>query len=353
MSIGGLIYTVVLFLSCSHLGLKPCNAYTQQQSRAGTFPVTTIAAFGHYTHSNIGKQTICSPPKRAHHHRHRIIALSSSSNENNEETNDNTKKKKPKKKGYKFGDFTKSFVTKIGKTQKDDYEFGDLSKYLDQQAKSTINQVTQKDDYEFGDLSRYIDSRVKDEVKSFANVEEYAFGDVTKEIVRRVATRDFEWKDMVTLMKVLLSFGVGFSPVASFLPVKFLIDLLNYSITADVGDRFVGAVTLEVDKRMKKAFTGDPDYQVGDLSKKAILGYLDKEEYTFGDVTKKVLESIEENKKDVRDDTNTKDGMRSAKKSLTFLGEMDEGAIKEFEAWDNKILQAEELAMKKEGNLDK
>jgi len=120
-----------------------------------------------------------------------------------------------------------------------------------------------------------------------------------------------------------------------------------------VGDRFVGAVTMEVDKKMKKAFTGDPDYQVGDLAKRAVLGYLDKDEYKFGDVTKKVLESIEENKKDVQGDTNTKDGKRSATKSLSFLGEMDEGASKELETWDSKILQAETLAMKNEDNLNK
>jgi len=194
---------------------------------------------------------------------------------------------------------------------------------------------------------------VKDQVAAFANKEEYEFGDVSKEIVRRVAERDFTWGDMVMLLKVLLSFGVGFSPIASFLPMKFLIDLLNYSIYADVGDRFVGAVTMEVDKKMKKAFTGDPDYQVGDLAKRAVLGYLDKDEYKFGDVTKKVLESIEENKKDVQGDTNTKDGKRSATKSLTFLGEMDEGASKELETWDSKILQAETLAMKNEDNLNK
>lgn len=187
-------------------------------------------------------------------------------------------------------------------------------------------------------------------MSSFANKEDYEFGDVTKEILRRVASKDFEWKDMVMLMKVLLSFGVGLNPIASLLPIKFLIDLLNYSIYADVGDRFVGAITLEVDKRMKKAFTGDPEYQMGDLSKKAVLSYIGKDKYDFGDVTKKVLESLEENKKDLRNDA---DGMQSADNPNSFLGKMDEGVTQELEAWDTQILRAEELAMKKKGNLEK
>jgi len=394
MSIGLLL--TVLFVSCSHLG-QPCNAYQRRQQRSrtvGTFHVTTVAAFGHHTHSNLlgSKRTIVvSPNKLKRHHspttarNNRIIALGSSSNPENKNKNNNesdeeiafssssnnpnnnnnnnsesekeeTKNKKKtttsKKKGYKFGDLTKSFARKV--TKKDDYEFGDLSKDALDQAKTKINQVTQKEDYEFGDLSRYIDSRVKDQVAVFANKEEYEFGDVSKEIVRRVASRDYSWGDMVVLLKVLLSFGVGFSPIASLLPMKFLIDLLNYSIYADVGDRFVGAVTMEVDKKMKKAFTGDPEYQVGDLAKRAVLGYLDKDEYSFGDVTKKVLESIEENKKkDVQGDTKTKDGKSSATKSLSFLGELDEGTSKELETWDTKILQEAELAKKNEDNLNK
>jgi len=187
----GLLLTA-LFVSCSHLGPQPCNAYQRRRnSRTGNFPVP-IAAFSHHTHSNLGSKrtpSVVSPKLKRHHSptvRSRSIALSNSSSnrddnnnnsENEEEPKDDKKKTTPAKpKKYKFGDLTKSFVTKI--TKKDDYQFGDLSKYLDQQAKSKITQVTQKEDYEFGDLSRYIDSRVKDQVAAFANKEEYEFGDM-------------------------------------------------------------------------------------------------------------------------------------------------------------------------------
>ena len=109
-----------------------------------------------------------------------------------------------------------------------------------------------------------------------------------------MVARDYKWGNMITLLKVMLSFSVGFSPISSFPPVKFLIDLLNYSIAVDIGYQLLGLFNMEVDKQMNKAFTKDPEYRVGNLTKKAVLEYIGKEEYNFGDVAKKVLESVEE-----------------------------------------------------------
>jgi len=333
MVIINLLLTLLLVV-CTHLGQQCCALPRSEDNCRGN-----DAAFVQIQ-SNVGNPTTISPKQKSFHiptTPNRVTRTFRNSGSNNDDEKGQNKSKKPKKSGYKFGDFTKSFVSKV--TKKEDYEFGDLSKYLDQQVKTKISDVTQKEDYEFGDLSRYIDSRVKDTVASFANKDEYEFGDLSKEIVRRVSSSDFKWKDMVTLLKVLLSFGVGFSPISSFLPVKFLIDLLHYSITADVGERFVGSVTMEIDKRMKKAFTGDPEYQAGDITKKAILKSIGKDEYKFGDVTKTVLQSLEDKKK-----KKTSDESVNASK---FLGDLDMEASEDLESWDSKIRLAEEKAMKK------
>jgi hypothetical protein len=92
---------------------------------------------------------------------------------------------------------------------------------------------------------------------------------------------------------MLLTFGVGLNPVASFFPVKLLINLLNYSIAGDVGNRLVAALAMEIDKRMKLALTGDSGYQLGDFSKRALLRFTGKPEYEFGDITRAVVDRLE------------------------------------------------------------
>jgi hypothetical protein len=191
-----------------------------------------------------------------------------------------------KKGGYQFGDITKSLINKI--TEKDKYEFGDLSKHIDSKVKDRLAKLSNKNEYEFGDLTKYL-------VQDFTNsTTKYQFGDITKEIIHRVTSKNYTMDDMAILMKALVSFGVGLTPVASILPVKLLIDLLNYSIAGDIGNKVVSSITLELDKRMKKAITGDEQYQVGDVTKKALLDYTGRDSYSFGDITKKVMGSMEE-----------------------------------------------------------
>jgi hypothetical protein len=181
-----------------------------------------------------------------------------------------------KKSGYRFGDITKNFVTRV--TKKKDYEFGDLSRSLDKAAKQKVAQLRGKDEYEFGDLSIYIDTKVKEQVNDFTSKDQYNFGDLTKEIVQRIKTRDYSLEDMIILLKILLVFGAGLSPVAKFLPAKLLIEALDVSVMGDLGNKLIAEITKELDRRMKMAFTGSPDYQLGDMSKKAVLKYIGKEE---------------------------------------------------------------------------
>jgi len=240
--------------------------------------------------------------------------------------------------GYKFGDFTKGLMKKV--TKKEDYKFGDLSRHLDSVAKQTVADFTKKEKYEFGDLSRYVDSKVKGSINDFTNSTKYEFGDVSKEIAGRVATHDYTLDDLIFLIKILLAFGAGLSPVANFLPAKLLIQLLDVSIAGDVTNKVVAAITTELDKRFKKAFTGDPNYQMGDLSKQAVLDYIGKDEYEFGDVTKFVLDKTATGN-DGSDNGNggDSDGGPILKGSLLGDNSADSDLIAlELQEWDKNFL---------------
>lgn len=244
-----------------------------------------------------------------------------------------------KKKGYQFGDITKGLISKV--TKKDKYEFGDLSRHLDSKVKENITTLTNKNEYEFGDLTKYI-------VSDFTNSTKYEFGDITKEIIQRVKTHNYTLEDLAILIKALVSFGVGLSPVASFLPVKLLIDLLNYSIAGDLGTKVVSSITLEIDKRMKKAITGDESYAIGDYSKKAILKYIGRDEYTFGDITKTVVESMDTYDKQQKEvaamNSSQKMPIKDAEliQKTTFLSNDEdfEQISKELKSWDDKYLES-------------
>ena len=86
--------------------------------------------------------------------------------------------------------------------------------------------------------------------------------DLTKEIATRVSSGKYTYDDLVLLFKVLLKFGVGLSPVASFLPVRLLVEILNYSIAEEAGNRLIGALAQEIDRRVKLALVGDSNYKV-------------------------------------------------------------------------------------------
>lgn len=257
----------------------------------------------------------------------------------------NSDDKNKGKRGYQFGDITKSLINKI--TNKDEYEFGDLSRHLDSKVKERLAEINDKNNYEFGDLTRYL-------VKDFTNSTNYQFGDITKEIIRRVKTNNYTMEDLALLVKALVSFGVGLTPVASFLPMKLLIEMLNYSIAGDLGTKVASSISLEIDKRMKDALVGDENYKVGDLTKKAILKYTGREDYAFGDITKTVVESLDEydkqqqeiallnqKLKDAKEGMDANSGEDKAKRPSPFLSSDSDydGIANELKAWDDKYLR--------------
>lgn len=195
----------------------------------------------------------------------RLLILQATSN--NENSNDGSGKKK----GYKFGDITKSLIGgSVEKITGKPYEFGDLSRHIDKNVKDKVNDLTGKSDYEFGDLSRFVDSKIKGEVNKFTGKESYRVGDLSKEMIRRVASGDFTLDDLFMLLKALAIFEASISPVAGFLPVKLLIDLLNFSLANDVAGRVASSLAMELDKRLKGALLGNENYKPGDATKSTI-----------------------------------------------------------------------------------
>jgi len=239
------------------------------------------------------------------------------------------------KDNYEAGDFARLIDSTI-KEQAN--ELSKTSQWVDSKVKEKVAELNQKEDYEAGDLSRLIDSKVKEQANKFTSSSNYKFGDVSKEIVRRVITHDYTPDDLIILFKILISFGVGLSPVANFLPAKLLIELLDLSIAGEVTNRVAAAIALELDKRFKKAFTDDPNYQMGDLTKNAVLKYIEKDTYDFGDVTKFVLKNttgMSANSGIGSSDT----GEFSVRGSLLSDTDGYRGLlVKELEEWDKKFL---------------
>jgi len=165
-----------------------------------------------------------------------------------------------------------------------------IYRHIDSKIKDKVADISGKEEYEFGDLSRHIDSRIKDKVADLSGKEKYEFGDLSKEIVRRILSGDINLKDIAILLKTLTSFGLGMSSVSTFMPMHFLIELLNFSIASDIGERVVTELSQEVDRRVKKAVTGDENYKLGDYTKAQILKFTGKNEYNFGDISKAIAE---------------------------------------------------------------
>ena len=234
---------------------------------------------------------------------------------------------------YKFGDATRSVGRGAASainavTGKDSYEFGDLSRWLDRSAKAKVNELTGESEYKFGDLSRWLDKSAKDKVAALSSKDQYEFGDLTKLIVSRAS--QLTMKDATMLLKALLSFNVGLSSVGGLLPIKFLVEVLNYSLLVDVGERLAGMVAVEIDKRVKEALTGDSEYKLGDLTKRAVKSFTKKENYEFGDVSREVMRRFEEPGADAATAFGDSDGSTA----------IDAELAEELDRWDARFLAA-------------
>jgi len=177
-------------------------------------------------------------------------------------------------------------------TGNEEYKFGDATRSIGSAAANAINQVTGEEEYKFGDLSRFLDRAAKEKVAELTGKEQYEFGDLTKVIVSRAAELDMQ--EATTLLNTLQKVNIDLSPVGDLLPIKFLIDVLNYSLLVDVGRPLASMVAVEIDKRFKATATGDGDYKLGDLTKNAMKTFTGKDNYEYGDVSREVVRRFEE-----------------------------------------------------------
>jgi hypothetical protein len=228
------------------------------------------------------------------------------------------------KKGYRFGDLSKRLAKGI--TGKKTYKFGDVSRFLDQQAKGSVSKLTNKTDYKFGDLTLWADSFAKEKVSNFTSKSGYEVGDISKEVVRRARSGEYSLEDMFLALRILLSAGASLSPIASVLPIKILFELLNFGLAQDITGKLVEVIAVSLDERVKKAVTGDSNYQLGDLTKKktveALAKFTDKESYEFGDISRKVAQLSQQGK---------------AKKNDTNKIELQSQIVDALADWDNKF----------------
>uniref|UniRef100_A0A7S4K5T6 Uncharacterized protein n=2 Tax=Odontella aurita TaxID=265563 RepID=A0A7S4K5T6_9STRA len=185
----------------------------------------------------------------------------------------------------------------------------------------------------------------------FTNKTDYQAGDVSKEIFRRVRSGDYTVEDILLLCRILVTMGVSLSPVAASLPGKLLVEMLDFSLVQDLGGRFVGAITLELDRRMKQAVTGDASYELGDMTKNAFLKFIDKDEYKFGDITKTVLERVEESEKSGNTNkpktfaesagTKETEKVRRDEQETVDVLDLDPKILEELLDWDKAMIQQE------------
>ena len=183
------------------------------------------------------------------------------------------------------GKSTTSNDEKTRSQKKTGYRFGDLSKSL-------INRFPGQYDYEFGDLSKWLDSRAKQKAGEFTNKEEYKFGDISREIVRRIVAGEYTQDDLLLLLKIILTVGIQFQPIARILPVKALFQMLNLSMSQKLGDRVQHILTQELDKRMNEMMSGDVKQE---FTKQAILKFIGRDTYQFGDITKRIMLGVSKN----------------------------------------------------------
>jgi hypothetical protein len=254
---------------------------------------------------HVTTQGFVPPALRQYYHRHVTFLFDNKENRN----------------GYKFGDLTKSLLGTTANVltgTKEEYKFGDITKGVVKKAADAVKEISGKDDYQFGDLTLALDRKAKEKTAEFTGKSDYQVGDISKEILRRVRAGECKVEDIILLVKIMATLGAEFSPLASMLPAKLLLEMMNYSLAQEVGGKVLEIVTGTLDKRFKEAVTGDADYAVGDLTKKAIFNFIGKKDgdYELGDLTRTISKRLKEN---------DRSGAGVA---------MDAEFVKELEQWD-------------------
>ena len=142
----------------------------------------------------------------------------------------------------------------------------------------------------------------------------------------------------------MLQMGVSFLPIARFLPVKVLLEVLNVGLAQDVGGKVMGGVAKSLDERFKAAITGDAKYKMGDMTKKQLSDALSKftgqDSYTFGDISRTVAARVDEMESTNQGKNGQDSKLKNAatqESALVLLKELESNdALAE---WDKKLVE--------------
>ena len=111
----------------------------------------------------------------------------------------------------------------------------------------------------------------------------------------------------------MVTIGIEFNPIASALPVKVLVELLNLSIAQSMGERVQHILASELERRMGVMMQNAGSSSL-EFTKQAFLKFTGKDQFQLGDLTKAV---------DLLKQTNQKKAI-----------EIDANAAKEIGKWD-------------------
>lgn len=252
-----------------------------------------------------------------------------------------------KQNGYQFGDFTRKMIKntqgKVNKiTGKDRYELGDLTRWADQKAKDRIQKSRSNKTestnstykYEVGDITRWATDFAKEKAARYAGKQtsdEYEFGDVSRTILAKVQSGEYHSEDVYLALRVLLAAGVSVIPIANVLPVKLLLQMVEFDLAKEVGGRLTSVLATTVDSRFKRALTGDAEYQLGDVSKRKLLQALaeftGKDSYEFGDIAKTLTKGVARKQEE---------SVRAPELERQLPADFSEWDAKFLESWDDK-----------------
>eukprot|EP00980_Cylindrotheca_fusiformis_P018143 scaffold5850_cov110-Cylindrotheca_fusiformis.AAC.6 len=181
-------------------------------------------------------------------------------------------------------------------------------------------------------------------MEGITNKPDYEFGDLSREVIRRLQAGEYNSEDVWLLLKIVALVGINIQPVASILPIRVVVQLLEASVAQHLSEKVVGTLAGEVDSRMKEFVTGDKNYKLGDFTKQALTG---NKNYQFGDLTKNVLKKVV-GKESYQFGDITRNFLNHHKDSSndrtpnnsTGLLNLDAETKKALEDWDKKYLEA-------------
>jgi len=168
-----------------------------------------------------------------------------------------------------------------------------LQGILQQGQSNTVSIIQWIDGYAKEGVSN-TNSLAKIAVLKFTGKSKYVFGDIAREIIRRASSSSVSLQDLMLLLKIFLTVGASFTPLAKFLPLTVLLDMLNVSIESRVGGRLLQVLAESIDERFLAAFTAE---ELGDLAKRSLLAgitaFTGRNRYEAGDIEQAVQKEVD------------------------------------------------------------